>query len=55
MVFLGQYLSRVRYFYPKELGFWFRNQTMSKSCQTSLMGSKYYIKLIKKFGDFWSH
>jgi hypothetical protein len=22
MVFLGQYLSRVRHFYPKKLGFW---------------------------------
>jgi hypothetical protein len=33
MVFLGQYLSRVRHFYPKELGFWVSesNNVQSKS------------------------
>jgi hypothetical protein len=52
MVFLGQYLSRVRHFYPKELGFWFRNQTMSKSSQTYSWDLNIILNLSKKFGDF---
>jgi hypothetical protein len=48
MVFYVDTVLRLDSFYPKELGFLFRNQTMSKASQTSLIGSKYHVKLIKK-------
>jgi hypothetical protein len=53
MVFLGQYFSRVRHFYPKGLGFWGLGiKQCPKQVKLHSWDLNSILGLSKKFGDF---